>query len=103
VPSVSHLAPTYLGLDVPKDTISVAILASDRDGLDVERIAHDEASIRSMVPQAADRGVEHADLIEHHAVILKRRIVSGRRTLQPRGSTSWTPSSPPSDPLSLPC
>jgi hypothetical protein len=27
VPSVSHLAPTHLGLDVHKDTISVAILA----------------------------------------------------------------------------
>jgi hypothetical protein len=45
VPSVSHLAPTHLGLDVHKDTISVAVLAPDRDGLDVERIAHDEASV----------------------------------------------------------
>jgi len=27
VASVLHLAPTYLGLDVHKDTISVAILA----------------------------------------------------------------------------
>jgi hypothetical protein len=41
VASVSHLGPTHLGLDVHKDTISVAILAPDRDGPDVERIAHD--------------------------------------------------------------
>jgi hypothetical protein len=30
----------------PQDTISVAVLAPDRDGPDVERIAHDEASVR---------------------------------------------------------
>jgi transposase len=41
------LAPPHLGLDVHKDTISVAILAPDRDGPDVERIAHDEASIEA--------------------------------------------------------
>jgi transposase len=49
VPSVAHLAPTHLGLDVHKDTISVAILAPDRDGPDVERITHDEASVRRLV------------------------------------------------------
>jgi transposase len=49
VASVSHLAPTHLGLDVHKDTISVAILAHDRDGPDVERIPHDEASVRRLV------------------------------------------------------
>jgi len=49
VASVSHLAPTHLGLDVHKDTISVAILAHDRDGPDVERISHDEASVRRLV------------------------------------------------------
>jgi hypothetical protein len=30
--SVSHLASIHLGLDVHKDTVSVAILAPDRDG-----------------------------------------------------------------------
>jgi transposase len=54
VPSVSHLAPTHLGLDVHKDTISVAILAPDRDGPDVERIAHDEASVRRLVGRFPD-------------------------------------------------
>jgi transposase len=47
---VSRISPrTHLGLDVHKDTISVAILAPDRDGPDVERIAHDEASVRGLV------------------------------------------------------
>jgi transposase len=54
VSSLSHLAPIHLGLDVHKDTISPAILAPDRDGPDVERIAHDEASIRRLVGRFAD-------------------------------------------------
>jgi hypothetical protein len=54
VPSVSHLGPTHLGLDVHKDTISVAILAPDRDGPDVERIAHDEVSVRRLVGRLGD-------------------------------------------------
>jgi transposase len=49
VPSVSHLAVTHLGLDVHKDTISVALLAPDRDGPAVDRIPHDEASVRRLV------------------------------------------------------
>ena len=49
MPSVSHLGPIHLGLDVHKDTISVAILTPDRDGPDVERIPHDEPSVRRLV------------------------------------------------------
>jgi transposase len=49
VPSVSQLAPTHLGLDVHKDTISVGILRPDQQVPDVERIAHDEASVRRLV------------------------------------------------------
>ncbi len=49
MPSVSHLAPTHLGLDVHKDTISVAILGPDRDGPAVDRIPHDEPSVRRLV------------------------------------------------------
>jgi transposase len=55
VPSVSHLGPTHLGLDVHKDTISVAILAPDRDGPEVDRIPHDEASVRRLVGRLGDR------------------------------------------------
>jgi transposase len=49
VASVSHLGPTHLGLDVHKDTISVGILLPDQQIPDVERIAHDEASVRRLV------------------------------------------------------
>jgi transposase len=48
VPSVLHLTPIHLGLDVHKDTISVGILPADQQVPDVER-PHDEASIRSLV------------------------------------------------------
>jgi transposase len=54
VPSVAHLGLIHLGLDVHKDTISVAILAPDRDGPDVERIPHEEASVRRLVGRLGD-------------------------------------------------
>jgi transposase len=54
VPSVSHLAPTYLGLDVHKDTISVAILAPDHESPEVDRIPHDEPSVRRLVGRLGD-------------------------------------------------
>jgi transposase len=40
---------TYLGLDVHRDTISVAVLAPEQDAPTVDRIAHDEPSIRRLV------------------------------------------------------
>ena len=49
MPSVSQLGPTHLGLDVHKDTISVAILAPDHESPEVDRIPHDEASVRRLV------------------------------------------------------
>jgi transposase len=52
--SVSHLAPTHLGLDVHKDTLSVAILAPDRDGPDLDRIPHDEPSVPRLVGHLGD-------------------------------------------------
>jgi transposase len=54
VSMVSHVGSIHLGLDVHKDTISVAILTHDRDGPGVERIAHDEASIRRLVGRFPD-------------------------------------------------
>ena len=54
--SVSHaVGVTYLGLDVHRDTISAAILAPDRDGPDVEKIASDEAAVRRLVGRLGDR------------------------------------------------
>jgi transposase len=49
VASVSHLAPIHRGLDVHRDTISVAILAPDQQALVVDRIPHDEPSVRRLV------------------------------------------------------
>src|SRR4029453_245351 len=54
VASVSHLAPIHLGLDVHKDTISVGILRPDQQVPDVERIAHDEASVRRLLARGPD-------------------------------------------------
>jgi hypothetical protein len=55
VASVSHLAPIHLGLDVHKDTISVGVLDPDQRVPDVERIAHDEPSVRRLVARFPDR------------------------------------------------
>jgi hypothetical protein len=54
VPSVPHLGPTHLGLDVHKDTISVAILAPHREVAEVDRIPHDEPSVRRLVGRLGD-------------------------------------------------
>jgi transposase len=54
VASVAQLTPTHLGLDVHRDTISVGILAPGREVPVVERIAHDEASIRRLVGRLGD-------------------------------------------------
>jgi len=58
VASISRNAPIpiHLGLDVHKDTISVGILPADQQVPDVERITHDEASIRRLVARFADPG-----------------------------------------------
>jgi hypothetical protein len=40
---------TYLGLDVHRDSISVAVLGPGQDAPTVERIAHDEPSVRRLV------------------------------------------------------
>jgi hypothetical protein len=56
VASSSRVAPIHLGLDVHKDTISVGILDPDQQVPDVERITHDEASIRRLVARFADPG-----------------------------------------------
>jgi hypothetical protein len=49
VASVPQLAPIHLGLDVHRDAISVAILAPDEQVPVVDRIPHDEASVRRLV------------------------------------------------------
>jgi transposase len=54
VASVSHLAPIHLGLDVHRDTISVGILEPDQQVPEVDRICHDEPSVRRLVGRLGD-------------------------------------------------
>jgi transposase len=49
VASGSHPAPIHLGLDVHRDTISVAVLTPDQQVPEVDRIPHDEPSVRRLV------------------------------------------------------
>ena len=52
--SVSHSAPIHLGLDVHRDTISVGILEPDQQVPAVDRIPHDEPSVRRLVHRLGD-------------------------------------------------
>ena len=45
---------TYLGLDVHRDTISVAVLRPGHDAPQIDRIAHDEPSVRRLVARFPD-------------------------------------------------
>jgi transposase len=56
VARVAHLGRIHLGLDVPKDTISVGLLRPDQQVPDVERIAHDEPSVGRLVGRLGDPG-----------------------------------------------
>ncbi len=53
--SVSHRGFTHLGLDVAKDSMAVAVLAPDRDRAPVEKIFHDEVSVRRLIDRFDDR------------------------------------------------
>jgi hypothetical protein len=47
--------PIHLGLDVAKNAIVAGVVLPGREGVDVHRIAHDEASIRRLAGQFDDR------------------------------------------------
>jgi transposase len=55
VSSVSHCGFTHLGMDVSKDSISVAVLEPQRDRAPVEKIFHDEVSVRRLIGRFEDR------------------------------------------------
>jgi transposase len=55
VSSVSHRGFTHLGLDVSKDSISVAVLEPDRDRAATRKIFHDESSVRRVIDGFPDR------------------------------------------------
>src|SRR5436190_5822729 len=49
VSSISHRGLVHLGMDVSKDSISVALLEPDRDVAVVDKIFHDEESVRRLI------------------------------------------------------
>jgi transposase len=55
VSSVSHRGFTHLGMDVSKDSISVAVLEPHRDHAPVEKVFHDETSVRRLIGRFPDR------------------------------------------------
>ena len=51
--SLSQRSLTHLGMDVHKDSISLGILRPD-DSMDVERIFHDEESVRRFIARMGE-------------------------------------------------
>ena len=47
--SVAHRGYVHVGMDVSKDAIAVAVLSPDRDVAEVDKIFHDEESIRRLI------------------------------------------------------
>src|SRR4051795_12671412 len=54
--SVTQPGPIHLGLDVHKDSISVAVLPWGQDTAEVDKIFHDEPSVRRLVTRFDDPG-----------------------------------------------
>jgi transposase len=55
MPIFAHPDAVFLGLDVHKDSISVGILNPGREVPDVEKIFHDEESVRRLIGRFPDR------------------------------------------------
>ena len=47
--SLAHRGFTHLGMDVSKNSISVAVLEPDNDHAVIDRIFHDEPSVRRLI------------------------------------------------------
>jgi transposase len=50
------VGPIHLGLDVHKDSISVAVLRAEEVSPDVEKMFHDEVAVRRLIDRFPDRG-----------------------------------------------
>ena len=55
MPSLTHPDAVFLGMDVHRDSISVGILNPGQERPDVEKIFHDEASVRRLIDRFPDR------------------------------------------------
>ena len=54
--SVTQSGPIHLGLDVHKDSISVGVLPSGQESAEVDKIFHDEPSVRRLIARFPDPG-----------------------------------------------
>jgi hypothetical protein len=50
---IAQADPIHLGLDVHRDSISVATLHPDQTAADIERIPHDEAAVLQLIGRFA--------------------------------------------------
>ena|ERR1039458_2543056 len=57
VPIFTRPDAVYLGMDVHKDSISVGILNPGHERPDVEKIFHDEESVRRLIDRFPDRSM----------------------------------------------
>jgi transposase len=56
VSSIAHRGYVHLGMDVSKDTISVAVLPPDRDVAEVDKVFNDETSVRRLIKRLGRPG-----------------------------------------------
>jgi transposase len=80
MPRIAQAGPIHLGLDVHRDSISVATLHPDRAAADIERIPHDETAVLQLIGrfvqptrlrvcyEAGPTGYELARLLHRHGV-----------------------------------
>ena len=47
--SVAHRGYVHVGMDVSKDAIAVAVLPPDRDVAEIDKLFHDEQSVRRLI------------------------------------------------------
>jgi len=64
-------------LDVAKNVIVVGVLPPDREVPEVDRIAHDEASVRRLVDRFDDRSRLRVCYEQPMRMIVKYRLVGG--------------------------
>jgi hypothetical protein len=67
VSSLAHRGFTHLGMDVSKNSISVAVLEPDSDHAVIDRIFHDEASVRRLINAFPDRRLLYIGIGRAHA------------------------------------
>ena len=47
--SIAHRGLVHVGMDVAKDSIAVAVLSPDRDVAEIDKIFHDDESVRRLI------------------------------------------------------